>query len=236
MSARQIQSSISGIMSYILDAGLCIGCGQPLQPLQHFCCACNASLECIEHACIMCGLQNHSKHSICPACLYHPPRWQKLIAPLIYCGFSRDLLIQLKFNGSLHLAHSLVSSLIGRFRQDTAPEVLMPVPLHQKRLIERGYNQAFEIANIMSRLLNIPIDTQALQRIRHTQSQLGLSAAQREKNVVKAFSYVPALDYSHVAIIDDIITTGSTASEVTKTLHRKGVMTVEIWGLARVSE
>lgn len=145
-------------------------------------------------------------------------------------------MIQLKFHESLFLANCLVSYLIKHFRQSNArPEVLIPVPLHRNRLIDRGYNQAFEIANILSKQLNIPIDTQALKRIRHTESQLGLSANQREKNILKAFEYQSDIEYSHVAVVDDIVTTGSTANEITKTLHRAGVSNVEIWGLARVS-
>lgn len=145
------------------------------------------------------------------------------------------MMIQLKFNESLYLANSLGSHLIEHFQQgDSCPEVLIPVPLHQNRLIDRGYNQAFEIASILSQQLDIPLDTQVLQRVRHTQSQLGLSANQREKNILKAFSYESNLKYSRVAVVDDIVTTGSTANEITKTLHRAGVSHVEIWGLARV--
>ncbi len=236
MSGRQFRVQIYNVFNRLLDPRLCIGCGHPLLPLQRFCSTCASLLDCIEHACQLCGLKNHTKHPICAACLYDPPRWQKMIAPLIYHNFSRDLLIQLKFNETLYLANSLVSHLIEHFQQhDFLPEVLIPVPLHQNRLIDRGYNQAFEIANILSRQLNIPIDTQALKRIRHTESQLGLSANQREKNILKAFKYESVIKYSHVAVVDDVVTTGSTANEVTKTLHRAGVTNVEIWGLARVA-
>ena len=235
MSGRQFRSSISNAFRYLLDPCLCIGCGQSLKPSQHFCSVCASQLVCIDSACHLCGLENNNSGSICAACLYDPPRWQKIIAPLIYRGFGRDLLIQLKFGESLYLANSLVSSLIDHFQPSGPyPEVLIPVPLHQNRLIHRGYNQAFEIADIMSRLLDIPIDTQALQRVRHTESQLGLSANQREKNILKAFRYESVLNYSHVAVVDDIVTSGSTANEITKTLHRAGVTNVEIWGLARV--
>ena len=236
MSGRQFRTSISTAFSYFLDPGLCIGCGQSLKPLQYFCPVCASLLECISPACHLCGLENQNSGSICAACLHHPPRWQKIIAPLIYRDFSRNLLIQLKFGESLYLANYMVSHLIEHFQQGQPyPEVLIPVPLHQNRLIHRGYNQAFEIANIMSRMLNIPIDTQALKRIRHTESQLGLSASKREKNILRAFRFKTSLQYSHVAIVDDIVTTGSTANEITKTLHRAGVPNVEIWGLARVS-
>ena len=235
MSGRQFRTSISNAFSYLLDPGLCIGCGQSLRPSQKFCPVCASLLECISHACILCGQENQSSGSVCAACLYDPPRWQKLTAPLYYRNFSRDLLIQLKFGESLYLANSLVNHLISHFKPgDSCPEVLLPVPLHKSRLINRGFNQALEIAQVMSRMLDIPIDTQALRRVRHTERQLGLSASQREKNILKAFSYKPTSKYSHVVVVDDIITTGSTANEITKTLHRAGVKNVEIWGLARV--
>lgn len=235
MSGRQFRQSIFSAFSYFLDPGLCIGCGQTLRDLQHFCSVCSSLLQCIESACELCGLQNQTQEPVCAACLYDPPRWQKIISPLIYRGFSRDLMIQLKFNESLYLANCLVSHLIEHFQNSIPrPDVLIPVPLHQNRLIDRGYNQAFEIANILSRQLNIPVDTRALRRIRHTESQLGLSANQREKNILKAFCYETLAGYSHVAVVDDIITTGSTANEITKTLHRAGVTNIEIWGLARV--
>ena len=112
--------------------------------------------------------------------------------------------------------------------------MLLPVPLHRTRLLERGYNQACEIATVWSAALGIPVDRRALTRPRSTQSQSGLSAAQREQNVRQAFAYVPKHEYRHVALVDDIVTTGSTVTEITKLLHRNGVEFVEVWALARV--
>jgi ComF family protein len=108
------------------------------------------------------------------------------------------------------------------------------VPLHRERLIERGYNQAEEIAILWSREFGIPVEHKALTRLRATPTQSGLSATQREENVRMAFAYHARRDYRHVAIVDDIITTGSTVGEITKTLHRAGVEYVEVWALARV--
>jgi len=142
----------------------------------------------------------------------------------------------LKYAESLHPANSLVTRLIDYYRNiSPAPEVLLPVPLHQQRLLDRGYNQAFEIARILSQLLDIQVDTRALRRIRDTTSQSGLSASKRRKNILHAFVYQPKTPYVHVAVVDDIITTGSTANEITKTIHSAGCPQVEIWGLARVS-
>jgi ComF family protein len=110
----------------------------------------------------------------------------------------------------------------------------LPVPLHRERLLERGYNQADEIARIWSRELAIPVDRKALIRTRATPSQSGLSARQRELNVRRAFAYQPKHEYRHVALVDDIVTTGSTVSEIARALHRAGVDYVEVWALARV--
>lgn len=234
MSGRRIQTRISRLFSSLLDPALCSGCGHRLKPLHFFCPVCRSSLESVPNPCMLCGLTHQTDEPVCAACLYDPPRWQKMIAPLHYRNLSRDLLIQFKFNESLHLANTLVSGLIEYYRSDPAPQVLIPVPLHRRRLIARGYNQAFEIARILSRQLDIPVDTSALQRIRYTERQMGLSALKRERNIQSAFSYRSIAHYQHVAVVDDIVTTGSTANEITKTLHRAGVAEVEIWCLARV--
>jgi ComF family protein len=240
MSGRQIQAALRAFITRALDPALCLGCAHVLEPGQYFCDACGLSLECVPQPCTLCGLENQGSESrdsnpICARCLYDPPRWKKLIAPLIYQGFSRDLLIQLKFSEGLHLANSLATHLVEHFRHSRPqPEVLLPVPLHRERLLERGYNQAFEIARILSQLLDIPLDKHSLLRIRHTESQSGLSASKRARNILGAFAYEPGKVYTHVAVVDDIVTTGATANEIAKTLHKAGVNNVEIWGLARV--
>jgi ComF family protein len=171
---------------------------------------------------------------ICPACRLNPPRWQRIIAPLQYRGLTRDYLLQLKYSEALYLARSLCRQAIDPFRRNwPRPEVLLPVPLHRKRLLERGYNQAAEIAQVLSAELDIPVDRRALTRQRDTPVQSGLSAGQRVDNVRQAFNYSPRRDYRHVAVVDDIVTTGSTVTEITGLLHREGVEFVEVWALAR---
>ncbi len=231
MTANRLTTAL---LSQILDPRLCPGCQHSLKGSQTFCSGCYHRLVKVINPCQLCGLENHNDINICAACLYQPPRWQMMIAPWQYLGLTRELLLQLKFSESLYLANSLVSTVIGHFSKPaTRPEVLLPVPLHQNRLFERGFNQAYEIARILSSQLNIKLDYKTLTRIRDTEAQAGLSANKREKNILKAFSCAPT-DYRHVAVVDDIVTTGSTANEIAKTLHRAGIETVEIWGLARV--
>jgi ComF family protein len=166
--------------------------------------------------------------------LLNPPRWQKMIAPLQYRGLARDYLIQLKFAQALHLAKTLTLHNLDSFRQSLPkPEVLIPVPLYRDRLLERGYNQALEVAAVCSRALGIPVDRHSLIRLRATESQSGLNARQRRLNMRRAFAYTTTRQYRHVAVVDDIVTTGSTAGEITRELHKAGVEYVEIWALAR---
>jgi len=235
MNARKFQSLIFNQLGDLLDPGLCPGCGHKLTNHQVFCSHCLNELKRIRNPCSLCGNENQTPDPICAACLYDQPRWQHMIAPLQYQGLTRELLMRFKFSESLEFSNSLIKTIINHFSsQQPRPEVLIPVPLHHQRLMQRGYNQAFEIARLISRELSIPLDTNCLRRVRPTHAQAGLSAYKRQKNILKAFEAGNLRGYQHVAVIDDIITTGSTANEVTKTLHRVGIETVEIWGLARV--
>lgn len=113
------------------------------------------------------------------------------------------------------------------------PQLLIPVPLHRRRLRSRGFNQAIELAKPVSRRLNIPIDRTACQKLRHTQAQSELPAKVRIQNLKNAFQLTRAISASHVAIIDDIYTTGATTQTLAHTLKKHGVTTIEAWCLAR---
>ena len=234
MSGRQLLRGVSRCLEQLLAPGVCLGCGcdpGDSSLLCHFCCE---HLEAVPNACEYCGQPNPVNGIICPACRLNPPRWQRLIAPLQYRGTTRDYLLQLKHSQATPLAKALCRHTLERFRQQwPRPQVLLPVPLHRTRLRDRGYNQAREIARIWSTDLDIAIDHRALTRVRATALQSGLSALQRENNVRLAFDYSPRRPYQHVAVVDDIVTTGSTVSEITRLLHREGVEFVEVWALAR---
>lgn len=235
MSGRLVRRQIAAFVNYLLAPGLCLACGCELDNAESLCDCCGERLRRVPHPCGYCGQPNPVTGEICPACLRNPPRWQRMIAPLQYFGPTRDYLQQLKYFEAVHLAKTLCRQCLDPFRQSwPRPEVLLPVPLHRGRLLERGYNQADEIARIWSRELAIAVDRKALTRIRATPSQSGLSAGQREHNVRHAFAYQPKHEYRHVAIVDDIVTTGSTVTEIAKTLHRAGVEFVEVWALVRV--
>ena len=235
MQAKFITRKIGEFVNYLFAPGLCLACGSELDNAESLCECCGAQLRRVPNPCLHCGQPNPVDGQVCPACLLNPPRWQRLIAPLQYRGLTRDYLQQLKYSESLHLAKTLCRQCFEPFRlSEPKPEILLPVPLHRERLTERGYNQADEIAAHWAREFGIPLERKALSRRRATVSQSGLSADQRQQNVRTAFDYHPAGEYRHVAIVDDIVTTGSTVGEITKVLHRAGVEYVEVWALARV--
>ena len=235
MSGRQLLRGITRCLEQLLAPGVCLGCGCDPGDSNSLCTSCQARIQKVPNPCQYCAQPNPLAGVICPACRLNPPRWQKMIAPLQYRGLTRDYLLQLKHTQATHLAKGLCRHSLAAFRQNwPRPQVLLPVPLHRERLLERGYNQAREIARIWSADLDIPVDRLALTRTRATALQSGLSANQRAHNVRQAFSYSPRRDYRHVAIVDDIVTTGSTVDEITRVLHREGVEFVEVWALARV--
>ena len=113
------------------------------------------------------------------------------------------------------------------------PERIIPVPLHAQRISQRGFNQAAELARYLSRALAIPIAINAVTRVRQTSPQTGLPENSRRKNVRGAFHARADVYGRHVAIVDDVVTTGSTVSELALTLKRSGAKRVDVWALAR---
>lgn len=120
-------------------------------------------------------------------------------------------------------------------KQDLArPDLLIPVPLHSLRMLKRGFNQAYELGNYVGKLLDIPLLTGALRRYRNTRAQSGLSRKQRRKNVRGAFYWHGrAKPDRHVALIDDVMTTGTTVTECVRVLKKAGAKRVDVWVATR---
>jgi ComF family protein len=111
--------------------------------------------------------------------------------------------------------------------------LLIAVPLHQRRLRERGYNQALELARAMKQILDLPIGSGIAVRVRATPDQIGQSAAQRRSNLKGAFEIRGSLEGRHVALIDDVMTTGATLAELASACRAAGAARVEAWAIAR---
>jgi ComF family protein len=117
-------------------------------------------------------------------------------------------------------------------RQIHNPECLIPIPMHPKKLKQRGFNQAAILAKSLARRLKIPYDLNSCQKIINTDPQASMDGEKRQTNVRGTFSVKP-LPYQHVTLIDDLLTTGSTANELARVLKKSGVQRVDIWCCAR---
>lgn len=232
MSGRRIYLNIRHRIRSILNPALCQICGISIPAHEYYCAHCWGGFAGVENACEQCGLPNQASGTVCPVCLHNPPPWQRMLAPLCYSGNTRSEIHRLKYLQRIDLAEALLTRLHSSFMTDNV-QVLIPVPLHKSRLLERGFNQSQEIARVLSDYLNIPMDRQCLRRIRATQPQSGLSPSKRRNNIRSAFEYTPGHPYQAVAIVDDVITSGSTMNEICRLLRRKGVQHIEVWSLAR---
>ncbi len=176
----------------------------------------------------------------CGACLDSAPAYDASIAAVDYGAPFDQLVTALKFGGNLALAslfaHLMRDALL-HVPQTPLPDLLLPVPLGDGRLVRRGFNQALEIARPLSRALGIRLETRAVVRLRETDAQSSLHPEQRRKNIRGAFSVAPAFvgkfDGLHLGLIDDVMTTGETLNELAATLKRFGAAQVSNFVFAR---
>ena len=223
------------VLDFILPPH-CVLCGQPSGSIC-ICARCKTDLPWHGPHCLRCGLPLGSpRDKICGACIHKKPPFFRTVYPLQY-EFPVNRLVQaFKFQRQL-AAGRVLSHLMCEYvtqRELRFPDMLVPVPLHNHRLLSRGFNQAYELAAYAGRILDIPLLTGGLRRRRNTRAQSGLSRKQRRKNVRGAF-YWHGTDKpgSHVALIDDVMTTGTTVTECARVLKKAGSKRVDVWAAAR---
>ncbi len=169
----------------------------------------------------------------CGACLKRPPAFERTVAALGY-AFPLDRLIpRLKYQGRLAIAPALGECLARVVEGTPAPDRLIAMPLHAKRVRERGFNHATEIAREVSKRLDLPLDTASCQRIRDTPPQMGLKHDARRRNLRGAFACTGNVRGQRIALIDDVMTTGTSLDELAATLKRAGAREVTCWVAAR---
>lgn len=169
----------------------------------------------------------------CGNCLKHPPAFEHTLAAFGYV-FPVDALIQAyKYGGNLVLLDLLSEPLAARAMEYALPDLLIPMPLHPARLKERGFNQAREIAAALSRRLAIPLAASACRRIRDTPPQAALKLKERAGNLRGAFVCDLSLHGRHVALIDDVMTSGASLDALAQAVRRQGAARVDAWVAAR---
>lgn len=226
------QSLFQSILPYY-----CVLCEEKSTLKIDLCESCKLLLCKKEAACEYCGntIHHHQAFRQCGHCLNNPPHFDRLVFVGNYEAHLQKMIIGLKFNQQLFMSRILGSLLAENILQErfSRPDCILPVPLHFKRQRERGFNQALEIARIVSKQLHLPIDYTLCTRIRATPPQSSIKASARKQNVHHAFKVTRMQPYRHVAIIDDVVTTTNTVNELSKILKLAGVEYIQIWCLAR---
>ncbi len=198
---------------------LCKGCLQdlPRLPAQH---------------CPQCALPTPNGE-VCGACLKRPPRFDRCRAAFVY-AFPVNVLVQrLKYAAELALADFLAEQVAQAVAAQPLPDLILPMPLHPRRLGERGFNQAAEIGRRLAWRLGVPLQVTACRRLRDTPSQVGLDLEQRRRNLRGAFHCEANLTGLHVALLDDVMTSGASLDELAKAARKAGARAVEAWVVAR---
>ena len=170
---------------------------------------------------------------LCGSCLKRPPAFDRTHAALAY-AFPLDRLIpRLKYRGQLAIAPALGTCLTECVAAAPRPDRLIAMPLHATRIRERGFNHAGEIARTVARQLGLPLDLDSCRRTRDTPPQMGLKHDARRRNVRGAFDCSGDVQGQRIALIDDVMTTGTSLDELAATLKRAGAREVSCWVVAR---
>lgn len=220
----------------ILFTPVCLLCHAPASLELALCAGCHADLPRQTRACNSCALTlpPASTSTQCTACL-RQPRFDGAVAAFAYAPPVDWLITRLKFHHRLTHARVLGTLLGERILATAAerPDCIVPAPLHPRRLRERGYNQATLIARHAAYALQLPLMPELATRTRNTSPQRTLPAHQRRHNMRDAFQADSACAERHIAIVDDVVTTGHTAAALATALKRGGAASVRLWCVAR---
>ncbi|HLW73854.1 MAG TPA: ComF family protein [Gammaproteobacteria bacterium] len=217
----------------------CVLCGHKGARGLDLCAPCFDELSWNRHPCPRCAapLPPDIDTPVCGICIKSPPAWDEAKSPLTY-AYPLDKLIQrFKFDGDLPTGR-LLGELLAEYLVaggGDRPDFIVPVPLHPSRLKERGFNQTVELARPVSKRLKIPVRLDVCERVRATEIQSKLDAAERKKNLRDAFAVKKSVDGKHVAFLDDVVTTGTTVEVLTTTLKDSGARRVSVWCAARAA-
>jgi ComF family protein len=175
--------------------------------------------------------------AICGVCLKHPPAYARTVAVYAY-AFPLDALVRhCKYDGALGVADwfadALAAQLSGITDDDRRPDLILPMPLHEARLAQRGFNQAVEITRRLAPRLQVPWLAEGCLRIRDTPPQAGLDLKARRRNLRGAFLCDLDLTGKHIALLDDVMTSGASLDELAKVVRKAGAADVSAWVVAR---
>ena len=212
----------------------CLLCGARGRGALSLCSACAADMPRNTTCCTRCALPLETAAPLCGRCIKHTPPWEAAWVPFRYEWPLAQLEARFKFGGDLAAGRTLSWLWSASPAPRDLPDAILPVPLHHSRLRQRGYNQALELAKPLAKHFGVPVLRDALRRTRATHAQSELTAIRRRRNVRGAFArFSPGTLPEHVAVLDDVFTTGATLAECVRVLKEAGVARVDVWALAR---
>ncbi len=220
---------------FITSQSLCLCCQYQKSAKNGFCLACYQDLPHLRNPCLYCG-QPLLEQQIC-ACKPEDSPFMACLSAFEYQFPINKLINQYKEQSRLALCDSFAQSIAAQIDQQkqALPELLIPVPLSDDKLRQRGFNQSVELAKALSRILNIPVDYQSLRTKGQTKSQKQLNQKQRLALSADQFTLNQNIHYKHIAIIDDVITTGTTVKTIAYLLREHGVTHLQAWSIAKTS-
>jgi len=240
--------TVAGVLRSFIDIlfpSICATCSSPVgaSSVPHFCKSCWSDFSLLPGAlCPRCGTPfgspealTHSPAHACRSCREEPPEYDQALAVGQFEGSLRDAIHLFKYRPSRALGRPLGAWMAANVRLQPGIDLLMPVPLHTRRLRERGFNQALLLAHEIGRSHGIPLSFDTLARIRPTRPQVELSGKERVLNVAGAFALRKpgAVEGKSVLLVDDVFTTGATLNECARVLKGGGAERVLALTLAR---
>ncbi len=211
----------------------CRLCG--MASMRTLCAGCDADiLRLTLVRCAICALPTPSG-ALCGRCLADVPAFDTTCAALEYAFPATRLIQAFKYAGAVGLSGTLADFLAAAVRAtpERAPDLLLPMPLARERLAERGFNQALEIARLLGRRMDIPVQARAAVRVRHGPPQADLPLPERRRNVRGAYAARRRFDGLDVAVVDDVMTTGASLDALAAVLKQAGAARVRNWVVAR---
>lgn len=225
---------MNALLGFFLPS-MCLSC-QCVIATPGCCPICTVHLPWLSNSCRRCA-KPIAAAGLCGPCYFKPPAFYQTVSPFCYAAPIDRWLVGLKFYEQLTVAPFLAECLWKKccvtYQQQAWPQLLIPVPLHSARLRQRGFNQALVIARYVAKLSHLPLSRYSVIKHRLTSPQTTLSKNARRRNLKNAFSVTKNLNVSHVALIDDVYTTGATAQAVASLLLKHGVKRVDVWCVAR---
>ena len=199
-----------------------------------FCINCQKLLPWIECACEICSTHLNTP-GICGHCQAKRPVYQDSMIPFRYKPPISGHIQALKYANRMPYAVAMAKMMAQWIKKSATPlpDIIVPMPLHRQRINQRGFNQATEISRILGRQLRLPVESAVLGRVKNTVTQTGLNEKMRRQNMKDAFVVKSTGQPGHVALVDDVVTSGSTVDAASKALVAAGVRRVSVWAIAK---